>query len=81
MIGTTANCYSPVAVLVVWAGPEIPISVLADRVKKTHATGVNFDLSAIGMGIRGSQVVELVQRFEGKYPTTLSQIGIGSARN
>lgn len=47
----------------VWAGVEVPISVLEGRM---HETGVEFDVAAIGYGMRGANLEPIVERFEGK---------------
>ncbi len=47
----------------VWAGLEVPISVLEDRMDQT---GVDFDVVAIGYGMRGAVLEPIVERFEGE---------------
>ncbi|KAI1325150.1 hypothetical protein F5Y16DRAFT_378959 [Xylariaceae sp. FL0255] len=45
----------------VWAGTEIPISTLEERLDQTN---VEFDLLGIGWGVRGAQIPIIVERFE-----------------
>ncbi|KAH7311491.1 hypothetical protein B0I35DRAFT_438176 [Stachybotrys elegans] len=46
---------------VVWAGTEVPIPTLEDRLAES---GVDFDLLGIGYGIRGATLPPVVERLE-----------------
>lgn len=43
-------------------GPEKPLTILEDRLK-----GIKWSGTGVGMGIRGSEIPELVVRLEGPY--------------
>ncbi|KAH8121180.1 hypothetical protein ACSS6W_009926 [Trichoderma asperelloides] len=45
----------------VWAGVEVPISEIEDRMDQS---GVNWDVTAVGFGIRGATLEPIVERFE-----------------
>ena len=49
-------------VKVVWAGTEVPISVMEERMDES---GVDWDIVAVGYGIRGSTLEPIVERLEG----------------
>ncbi|KAI0443593.1 hypothetical protein F4803DRAFT_550041 [Xylaria telfairii] len=46
---------------VVWAGPEVPIATLEERLDQKD---VDFDLLGIGWGMRGATLPIIVERFE-----------------
>jgi hypothetical protein len=50
---------------VVWAGQEIPIGELEDRMEQS---GVDYDITAVGFGMRGATYEPIIERFEGEFP-------------
>ncbi|KAI1357712.1 hypothetical protein F5Y08DRAFT_351852 [Xylaria arbuscula] len=46
---------------VVWAGPEVSITTLEERLDQKH---VEFDLMGIGPGMRGAKLPIVIERFE-----------------
>ena len=49
--------------IVIWAGTEVPVDVVAARMDQS---GVEFDATAVGFGIRGSALPVVTERFERK---------------
>lgn len=47
---------------VVWSGTEVPIKTMEQRM---DADGIDWDMTAVGFGIRGATLEPIVERLEG----------------